>query len=82
MKFTPEELEQFETQSRENMVWFYQSELRKILKGQRTMGILPDNVRKRLREYGVIIKGFDGDTRGSVYHVTSLGKEIMRDIGR
>ena len=82
MKFTPEEIEYFEVQSRENMVWFYRSELQKILKGQRAMGILPDNVRKRLIEYGVIVKEHNGDKRGSIYYVTILGEEMLRVIRR
>ena len=79
MKFTTEELEFFEAQSRENIVWFYQSELRKILKGQKTMDVLPKNVRKRLKKYGIIAKRPD-TSKGSVYYITPVGKKILRSI--
>lgn len=81
MKFTAEEIEFFETQSLENVVWFYRSELRRILRGEKAKGILSDRVRRKFVDCGIIAMAYDFGNRGSVYYVTPLGKEMIRVIG-
>ena len=68
--------QRLEQQSRENMVNFYRRELNQILGGQRALEVLSDKVRKRLIDYGVLIKRYDAGT----YFVTPLGEELLTEL--
>lgn len=67
---------ELERQSRENIVNFYREELLLVLNGVKAMNVLSNNVRSRLLEYGVLDKEYT--RRGSVYSVSSLGKEMLK----
>ena len=81
MKFTKKQIEEFEQRSLENLVDFYRYELNQVMKGRSAYEILPDGVRKRLTENGIIIKRFGGGSRvgsqGSTHALTPLGVEML-----
>ena len=73
--YSKKEYEFLEQRSRENLIENYREELLKVMKGYNIMDFMSLNVRRRLREDG-ILKKFSGR-----YVVTKLGREILKSRG-
>ncbi len=74
-KYTEEENEFLERRSTENLIETYRRELLQIVKGENSCKQLPRAVRRRLREYGILLK------IGGTYKVTSQGRRMLGVAG-
>jgi hypothetical protein len=67
------QVESFEEQSISNMFYFYEKELRKILKGTQAASVLTRKERRTLRKFDVL------DYRRGKWSLTEKARQMLRE---
>lgn len=70
--------DELEKRNVENLVYFYRNELLLVKKGVRARDLFPKGLRKRLRDFGILI--YKHGREGIRYFISSTALELLSSL--